>query len=149
MMVEEKKQFYCILRKIWVKATPEENVRQLILLHLIVDLKFPKEAFVVEKELKQLPHLCNTNLSALPQRRADILCYSKKNEEMCPLLLIECKAVLINEKELLQTIGYNHYVKARFITLVNAKEKKFGWYDVKLKEHQFIDFIPSYEQLTV
>lgn len=146
-MQDEKKQLFCSIRKTWVPATPEEYVRQEILLHL-VQLGFPSSCIAVEKELQSMPHIAS-NGGRLPDRRLDILCYAKRedNEGLHPLLLIECKAVPISAKELRQVIGYNHLLKASFIALVNQTEKKLGWFDPHLSDYKFVNYFPTYAEL--
>jgi hypothetical protein len=143
-MMVEKKQLYCVQRHVWVAATPEEIIRQNLLNRLIQHLNFPAASIVVEKELRQLPHI---NDSSLPDRRADVLCYAKQAVRMHPLLLIECKAVPICAKEVRQVIGYNHYVKASFIALVNETEHRLGWFDAKINDYRFINYIPAFHEL--
>lgn len=143
--MDELKQLYCLIRKIWVAATPEEYIRQNTLRYLVECLEFPKASIAVEKDLSALTH----SLETFPNRRADILCYSKKlSGELHPLLLIECKAVKITPKELRQIIGYNHFLKASFIALINQTEKKLGWFNSQISDYNFINYIPKYPELT-
>jgi hypothetical protein len=113
-----KKLVYDEVRKLWVKASPEEIVRQQWLKAMINSLGYPRELLVVEKELKELPHLLG---AAVPDRRVDILCYGKGIQ---PLLLIECKAGALTDEALDQVVGYNHYVKADFAAIVNGREAR-------------------------
>lgn len=138
-------QLYCSIRKRWVAATPEEYVRQNSLQLLIKILEFPLPNIVVEKELKLLPHI-PSNI-ALPDRRADILCYTNHCQSLQPLILIECKSIAISSKEIRQVIGYNHFVKAPFIALVNQTEQRMGWFNSEINDYQFINYIPSYHEL--
>jgi hypothetical protein len=135
------------IRRLWVAATPEEGIRQRILKKMVYALGFPKELIVVEKELKELPHL---TASHLPQRRIDILCYGKEihpEHPLYPLLLIECKRDAIDEKAAEQLIGYNAHVKAYFIALVNREEEKFGYVDKKTKQYVFNPGFPPFKDL--
>lgn len=135
------------IRRSWVAATPEEGIRQRILRKMVYALGFPKELIVIEKELKELPHL---TAAPLPQRRIDILCYGKGIHSMhplYPLLLIECKKDALDEKAAEQLIGYNAHVKAYFIALVNREEEKFGYLDKKTKQYVFNPGFPSFKDL--
>jgi len=141
-------KIYCQTRKEWVKATPEEKIRQELLQRLIL-LGYPSSHFAVEKGLHQMPHLALKN-NRLPLRRADIVCFGKgihPQENLYPLLLIECKAVKITQKMISQAVGYNHYLKALFIAIANNHEIKTGWWNSSQKEYQFIPFLPSYSDL--
>lgn len=148
IVLEEKKQLYCMIRKTWVAASPEEFVRQETLHHLVRHCSFPCSGIVVERDIKSMPHLSLMDRK-LPERRADILCYAKlQNEGLHPLLLVECKAVPLSTNEIQQVIGYNYLLKASFIALVNQEEKKLGWFDTQLSNYKFIDYIPSFLELT-
>jgi len=111
------------VRACWVRATPEEQVRQRWLKRMIDYLGYPKQLLVVEKEIKRLPHLSSVEL---PERRVDILSYKKEGERLKPLLLIECKEGALSEEALSQVLGYNHYIKASCVAIVNAEEVCFA-----------------------
>jgi hypothetical protein len=135
------KKVYDSFRKIYVAATPEEVVRQKLLRVLTEDLGYPKEMIVIEKRLSELPHL-QQRKKAVPDRRLDILCYTKKGETLFPLILIECKAEKLHEKMFSQVEGYNSYIGASFVALVGAVGAIVKW------KNGFIGAIPSYEQAT-
>lgn len=131
----------------WVAATPEERVRQTLLKKMITHLGFPKESLAVEKELKSLPHLFQ---SQVPDRRADLICFAKDIHEsypLYPLLLIECKEGDLDEAARQQVVGYNYFVKAPFIALASLKEEAFGFYDPVIQAYSFLPYIPSYFSL--
>lgn len=132
----------CLIRKERVAATPEEIVRQRILTAMVGTLGYPQSCLAVEKSLRQLPYVKNA-----PARRADILCYSKESASLYPLLLMECKAVKLNEKMKAQVCGYNAFVKAYFVAIANAEEVIVGWMDRQTREYQFIPGMPRYADL--
>lgn len=139
----------CPIRKVAVSPLPEERIRVHLLCDLIKMLGFPASCLAVEKELSQIPHLRSMG-SKLPQRRADIICFAKgihQSEELYPLLLIECKAVKLTPKMVTQVVGYNHYLKARYIALVNQDEIRTGWYDGESQSYRFVPYLPTYAQL--
>lgn len=138
----EASSIYCPVRKRWVVALPEELVRQKTIHLLINELGYPLSGIVVEKGLRQMPHLALSPLK-LPSRRADVLCFNQGH----PLLLIECKAVPIVPKMVRQLIGYNWYLQAPYIALINAEEVRFGWYDKAMNDFQFISRIPPFQEL--
>ena len=114
---------YDPVRRLWVKKTPEEVVRQTLLQAMIKALEFPLALIGVEVELKQLPHLA-TIKRGLPNRRADIICFAKETHthlSLSPLLLVECKEEPITQAAIEQAIGYNGFVEAPFIALADAK----------------------------
>lgn len=135
------------VRKTWVKATPEELVRQRWLKGMTEQLHYPKELLVVEKDLKDLPHLQGVKV---PDRRVDILCYGKGIHPafpLYPLLLIECKEERLTQEAIDQVIGYNHYVKACFFAVVGLNEVQLGYFDQKKKNHAFCGYLPSFKEL--
>src|SRR5579863_8219661 len=108
------------IRQIWVRATPEERVRQRWIRRMTGELGYPRELLVVEKAMSELPHLA---LGEVPDRRLDILCYGKgihPDYSLFPLLLLECKEGPLTTSAVNQVIGYNYYVKARGVAVVNC-----------------------------
>ena len=99
------------------KTFPEEKIRQSLIAFMQEELSYPKEMISVEKALSAFPHLKGKKV---PNRRFDIAVFGTK--EILPLLVIECKAVPLNQKAFDQVIGYNHLVNAPFIALANGKE---------------------------
>lgn len=137
-----KHQIFDEVRRRWVKATPEEQVRQQWLRWMIHKQGYPKELLAVEKEIKELPHLFGKNV---PDRRIDILCYG--GVSLDPLLMIECKAEKLSEEAINQAIGYNHHVKAPFIAIANLEEMRFGHWDDGKKKYEFYPVLPAYKEL--
>ena len=138
----KKREILDPIRQKWLVATPEEIVRQKCLAYLIDQCKFPRDVITIEKKLSELPHL-SLRKQELPERRLDILCFAPKLD--FPLLLIECKAVPLQEKMLSQVWGYNSYVGAPFVVLINDKELSFSWEENG--ETRYRDFIPPYPEL--
>jgi hypothetical protein len=109
----------CRIRKKGVEETAEEGVRQHVLNHLIDDLGYPACLISVEKELKSF-HV------QAPKRRLDILVFKNIEGDLKPFLLIECKAVALTSRVENQVLGYNHFVRAPFVAVVNESEARFG-----------------------
>ena len=122
----QNKEVFDPIRKVWVEATPEEIVRQSLLLRMISELNYPRHLIAVEKELSSLPHLTEMK-KEVPKRRLDIVCFDKQSH--LPLLLIECKAIPLKETMLPQLLGYNAFVKAPYICLVNDTQIVFAGKD--------------------
>jgi hypothetical protein len=131
------------VRKIEVKATPEECVRQKVLLLLMQNLGYPSSLIVVEKKLSELP-LSQSDIKKIPNRRIDILCFAS-GKLFQPLLLIECKAKSFGDRELRQLLGYNYYVGAHAVALVNNKKTAF----LEVSSQLVQDYIPTYQQLSL
>jgi hypothetical protein len=135
------RELYDEIRSCWVSATPEEIVRQLWIKKMVSELGYPKELIAVEKELKTLPHLSS---ELVPDRRADIICFANK-ETIFPLLLMECKAEPLSQKAIEQVLGYNMYVQAPYIAVVNDREICFR-YDLSCTRC-VLNHLPSYAEL--
>jgi len=135
---------FCPIRKQHVAAQPEEMVRQHLIQYMITKLGYPKQNLVVEKQLSQFPTV-NRHLRP-PECRIDLACI-KQDGSFSPLLLIECKAVPINQKTLQQIIGYNYYLNASYIAIANQKEIQTGRYNPKANNYTFFPFLPHYQDL--
>ncbi|MEI6531687.1 MAG: type I restriction enzyme HsdR N-terminal domain-containing protein [Chlamydiota bacterium] len=122
-----------------VVETPEEIVRQSCLKLMVEELGYPSSLIAVEKSLKEL-----LKTSKPPLRRADILVFSLSGE---PLLLIECKAVPLTLAMQRQVRGYNYYIKAPFIALINDKEALFstkgGAFEIGIRPYEWCLFHAS------
>ncbi|MAZ00915.1 MAG: restriction endonuclease subunit R [Flavobacteriales bacterium] len=101
-------EIFDIIRKKYIKLTPEEWVRQNFIMYLIIDKKYPKSFFSIEKKV-----MYNDLL-----KRTDILFY--KNS--CPYLIVECKSpeIKICDKVLHQAITYNRFLNAKYLVLTNG-----------------------------
>jgi hypothetical protein len=146
--MQESSTLFCAIRKEWVAALPEEKVRQRILFHMIDQKGFPASLVSVEQSLKHLPHLQAMDRRSVPNRRADIVCFSKGvRADLRPLLLIECKSIKLTPSIMSQVVGYNHFVGSRFIAIGNHEEIRTGWYNHEKKDYEFINFLPDYSDL--
>jgi hypothetical protein len=106
------------IRKLWVKLTPEEWVRQNTIQYLLQSLHYPASLIAVEKELK---------LGEL-KKRFDVLVYNQQHQAW---LMIECKAmdIALTESVLQQVLRYNIAIPVAYLFITNG-ESVFGW-DVK------------------
>lgn len=142
-------EIYDFIRKKWVKATPEEKVRQSLIKKMIDELSYPRELITIEKALSEIP---STSLAKkdFPDRRVDVLCFVKESSsQLVPLLLIECKecsSMIDVAKQ--QVIGYNHFVRAPFIGVAHPNGVEFGYYETKTGKYVFFNKLPSYHALT-
>lgn len=148
--MSEPCQLFCSIRKKWIASTPEEKVRQGLLIHMTQNLAYPNGSLALEMTLSQMPHLSHLPSYQIPNRRADLIVLAPglhPNYPLYPLLLIECKAVAITAKVLRQVIGYNQYLQACFIGVVNEVEKRVGWQHPIQKDYHFLAVLPPYETL--
>lgn len=138
-------QVFDVVRGIWVKATPEEIVRQSALKKMIQDLGYPRELIAVEKRVGEL---VQEQFSSVPDRRIDIVCFANSLAlGFFPLLIIECKDEPFNQKAIEQVMGYNYFIKASYLAVVTPYEEITGHWDTDLQRYHFRKGFPSYEEL--
>jgi hypothetical protein len=97
------------IRKTFVLLTPEEWVRQHVILFLIEEKAFPSGLIEIEKQIT----LFNTT------KRVDILV---RDKSLKPLLLVECKAaeVALKQNEINQLARYQITLQAPYCMLTNG-----------------------------
>ena len=128
-------KLYCSIRCLYVEGTPEEQVRQRLISHMLGPLGYPRGLLAVEKNL----------FASGEDRRVDLVCFTPSKESLKPLLLVECKAGLLTKEAENQLFGYNTKIGAPFLCLVNSAEIKMFWQE--LGERKVLGFLPSYMQL--
>ena len=119
MKKENDKEFiFDELRKIWLRLTPEEWVRQNFLQYLLQVKKFPSSLIALEKRI----------LVGELNKRFDILIYDKDH---LPWMMVECKAmqIALQDEVLQQVLRYNIAVPVPYLVITNgsycvAYEKK-------------------------
>lgn len=109
-----KEMIFDKIRKKYVTLSPEECVRQKMILFLTKEKKFPESLLSVERKIVN-----NGNIRSL---RTDIIVYEKDSNN--PLILIECKSekIKITHRAIEQVMEYNSLIHAKFIVLTNGKE---------------------------
>ncbi|WP_430896978.1 MULTISPECIES: type I restriction enzyme HsdR N-terminal domain-containing protein [unclassified Paraflavitalea] len=102
-------------RKLWVTLSPEEWVRQHVLLYLTNTLNYPSALIAIEKEL---------DLGGM-KKRFDVLVYDRNHQ---PWLMIECKAMDVNldVKVLEQVMRYGISIPAPYLVITNGSYT-LGW----------------------
>ncbi|WP_128547518.1 type I restriction enzyme HsdR N-terminal domain-containing protein [Larkinella soli] len=107
--VEGKPYIFDVLRKKYVRMTPEEWVRQHVVHLLINQYEYPKALIRGEggMTLNQL------------QKRTDLLVYDRSGK---PYLLVECKAptVALTQQVFDQVARYNHVHQAPYLVVTNG-----------------------------
>lgn len=138
----ESVKIYDQIRKQWVERTPEEVVRQQVVA-LLLERGYPTSMISVEKSLSLFPHLKNTHV---PLRRADVLVFRARGEELIPFLLIECKAQKCNMEAFRQLAGYNEFIGASFIALAS---KEGMWIFKKSEKSNYfrVEVLPSFNDI--
>lgn len=102
------------IRKKWLLLTPEERVRQQLILFLLNVKQIPASHISVEKAI------CVNGLT----KRYDLVVF---NEQMKPEIVIECKApdVPITQAVVEQVGRYNKTLHAPIVGVTNGKERYF------------------------
>ena len=117
-------------RKLWVRLTPEEWVRQNMLQYLLQVKNYPASLIAVEKEIA---------VGEL-RKRFDILVYKAAK----PWMVIECKElnVTLNESVIKQVLNYNITLQTDFFVITNGTATYgFGLHTGRAEQlQQFPDF---------
>lgn len=117
------KEFFDPVRKKWVPATPEEEVRQQFIQFLLTVKNIPASHLSVEREI---------TVNGL-SRRYDLVVFDKEGK---PWMVVECKAphVKLTQEVMEQAGRYNKTLQAPLIGITNGKENKFFRVDFETGE---------------
>lgn len=113
-VVGETKEFFDPVRKKWVPATPEEEVRQQFIQFLLMAKQIPISHISVEREI---------SVNGL-SRRYDLVVFDDRGT---PWMVIECKApnIALTQEVMEQAGRYNKTLRAPIIGITNGVEHKF------------------------
>lgn len=129
---EEGKEFiFDEYRRLWLRLTPEEWVRQNFLQYLLQVKKYPASLTAVEKEIR---------LGEL-KKRFDILVYDAQHQ---PWLMVECKGmdVLLSDAVLQQVLRYNIAIPVPYLVITNGSSCVA--YIRKNNQLQLLDVLPDF-----
>jgi len=131
-----KEEIYDPVRKKYVVLTPEEWVRQHVIVFLIDQKQVPMSLISVEKKLE-----FNTLT-----KRFDVVIF---NRNAVPLMLIECKApgIKVNESVFDQAARYNMSLNAGLFLITNGLDHYCCRIDFENKLYVFLNDIPSFEEM--
>lgn len=126
---------WCVLRKKYIKNTPEEWVRQHFIHYLINDLNYPPGLMASEKMVKY------NGMS----KRCDIVSFSNK---LKTVLIVECKApkVKLTEDVFYQIAKYNFTLKAPLLILTNGLQHIVAHVDVESNEVKYLEALPDFKE---
>jgi predicted type IV restriction endonuclease len=112
-------EVFDVIRKKWLRFSPEEWVRQNII-QLLFSKNYPNSLLAIEKGIKQ----------GELRRRCDIVAYTRDAK---PFMIIECKEmnVILNEKTMTQILRYHISLPVKYLIITNGSycfgfEKKDG-----------------------
>jgi hypothetical protein len=129
---EGKEVIFDELRRLWVRLTPEEWVRQNFLQYLAQTMRYPASLIAIERELK---------LGEL-KKRFDVLVYNRQHQ---PWLMVECKAmeVQLDQAVLQQVLRYNIAIPVPFLVITNGHY--CAGFEKRDQQLQLIDALPVFE----
>jgi len=119
-----------LTRKTYLKVSPEEIVRQSLILKLVNDFSFPISRMKSEYEIY------NNQLV----KRIDLLIYNRLG---MPLMIIETKApsIKLNQKAIDQVVFYNNVIFAPWLMVANGSEALLASIDFETgKTTEFFEF---------
>jgi len=130
--LDNKRHIFDIIRKKFVKMTPEELVRQHFLHFLTSDLGFSTSLISVEKQL---------TVNNMP-RRTDIVLY---DSDISPFMIIECKAhtVELSQDTFDQIAQYNMALNVKYLIISNGWQHHGAVVDLASSNYEFIDEFPD------
>ncbi len=131
-----KEQIFDLLRKKYVRLTPEEWVRQNFIRYLVEEKGYPSALMVVEAGV-------NINNNPL---RADLIVYGRSG---LPLVAAEFKApsVKITQQTFDQIVRYNMQLKVRFLMVSNGLLHYCCQIDYATNSYSFLPDIPDFGQI--
>jgi type I site-specific restriction-modification system R (restriction) subunit len=131
-----KAEVFDLLRKKWLVLTPEEEVRQKMILFLLNKKGYPAGRLASEYSLK---------VNEL-KRRADIVAFDKFGH---PILIVECKApkVKITQTVFDQIARYNLSLRVDYLVVTNGSQNYCCMMDFMQEKYQFLEDIPDYNSI--
>lgn len=120
------------IRRKYLVLTPEEMVRQCIILYLLANSTISKNHISAEKAVK----------TSHRQLRFDLLIYTV---EGAPIMLIECKApsVPITQLTFDQIANYNSVLQVPYLWISNGHDNRICKIDWETKAFEYLDNLPS------
>ena len=125
---------WCVLRRKYIKNTPEEWVRQHFIHYLINELNYPVGLMASEKMVKY------NGMS----KRCDIVSFSN---ELKTIMIVECKApkIKLTEDVFYQIAKYNFTLKAPLLILTNGLQHIVAHVDVENNEVKYLEELPVFK----
>lgn len=126
-------QIFDLCRRKWVGETPEELVRQLLVLHFIHDAAYPQEKIAIEKSIP----VHGT------QRRFDIVIYTSS---FTPWLVVECKRpeVSLDLTVQQQILAYHHQLQCPYLLLTNGMKTVIYHFEHSTQSFHLLTSLPEY-----
>lgn len=121
------------VRKKWLKLTPEEWVRQNLIMYLHLHLHYPLSLMETEKQFKLFDTI----------KRADIIL---NDANLKPVVIVECKSsnIKIDQRVFDQAIRYNMALGVKYLFISNGI-KHFA-IKLDIENPIFVDKLPDYNE---
>jgi hypothetical protein len=128
---QNRSEVFDPVRKLWVALTPEEMVRQSLLIYLI-KRGYEPTLIAVEKQIT----------IGEVSFRFDVIVFDEKFK---PLILVECKApeVALNQEVFDQVARYNWKVQAPYFILTNGVVLLIGKHDNDKRAYEILNELPE------
>lgn len=135
--LQHRAEGYCIfdiVRKKYVRLTPEEWTRQHFVHYLINQLAYPKALIRLEKKVRH----------SHSQHRPDIVVYARTGK---PQMLVECKAphIAIDTSTWHQLARYNPHLQAQLLVITNGMEHYCWQINYEPLSHELLRSIPCFD----
>ena len=133
---ENKPYIFDRIRKKYISLTPEEWVRQHVIMFLLETHKYPKSLINVEKEF-----LVNGT-----KKRYDLVVFYPNGDIF---LLVECKApkVAITQNTFDQIARYNLKMNATYLMVTNGLDHYYCQMDYVSQQYHFLKGLPAYKNI--
>ncbi len=134
--VDGKGYIFDLLRRKYVRLSPEEWVRQHIVNLLLTHYAYPKALIRSEGGL-----VLNQTM-----KRTDVMVYDRKGQ---PFLIVECKAphIALSQAVFDQITRYNHVHRAPYVVVSNGLTHYCCGIDHDTAQVRFLDDFPAYESI--
>lgn len=132
---QNKTAIFDVLRKKFVRLTPEEWVRQHVVHYLLQEKAYPKSLLNAEKQIKLHDRIKRYDAIAFwPDGRVN--------------LVVECKApsVKITQETFDQIARYNMALDATYLMVTNGLNHYFCQMDYQEKKYHFLTELPVYSR---
>lgn len=132
-----KEEVFDPIRRKWVRLTPEEEVRQMLLRDLVDQYHVPAGLISVEFPLK---------VHGM-EKRCDVVVF---DQQLTPVLIIECKSrnVPLSQDVMIQASTYNIKLKVPFLLITNGNQQYCCKIDLAGGRIVFLEAIPLFEEMT-
>lgn len=126
------------IRKKLMLVTPEETVRQKVLIYLMDELHVPKDMIQVEVPLAKF--------GVKSKERADIVILKEQDDKIYALAVIECKAedVPLDVSAAEQVMHYADELGTVYVVMTNDVDRAYCFYDKEEQRYRMVKSLPVY-----